>query len=140
MKRELEITTEVIDESSLVKQRKQVSECGAVVHFSGLVRESEGTDSIEALEYEVFQEMAEYQFKVLFDQIEAKWPIESVRVVHRVGYVPVGEPSLWVEVIASHRGEAFQACQYLIDEMKQVVPIWKRPVPVQENRASGKSR
>ena len=47
---------------------------------------------------------------------------------YRVGLVPAGEPSLWVEVIAPHRGEAFAACQWLIDEMKRVAPIWKKPV------------
>ena len=66
---------------------------------------------------------------LLFDEIEKRWPIESIRVVHRLGLVPVNEPSLWVEVIAPHRGEAFAACQWLIDQMKQVVPIWKKPQP-----------
>jgi molybdopterin synthase catalytic subunit len=63
------------------------------------------------------------------DQIEKRWPIESIRVVHRIGIIKVNEPSLWVEVIAPHRGEAFAACQWLIDEMKKVVPIWKKPLP-----------
>ena len=53
--------------------------------------------------------------------------MESVRLVHRVGMVKVNEPSLWVEVVTPHRGEAFAACQWLIDEMKRVVPIWKKP-------------
>ena len=53
---------------------------------------------------------------------------ESVRLVHRVGVVKVNEPSLWVEVVAPHRGEAFAACQWLIDEMKRTVPIWKKAV------------
>ena len=72
--------------------------------------------------------MVERQFSLLFDEVEQRWPVESVRLVHRLGVVPVGEPSLWVEVVAPHRGEAFAACQWLIDEMKRVVPIWKRPV------------
>ena len=71
--------------------------------------------------------MAEHQFNLLFDAIAAKWPIESVRLVHRIGVVRVNEASLWVEIIAPHRGEAFAACQWLIDEMKRVVPIWKKP-------------
>ena len=72
--------------------------------------------------------MAERQFRLLFEQMEKRWPIESVRLVHRLGRVNVNEPSLWVEIIAPHRGEAFAACQWLIDEMKRVVPIWKRPL------------
>ena len=58
----------------------------------------------------------------------ARWPVESVRLVHRLGPVLAGEASLWVEVVAPHRGEAFAACQWLIDEMKRVVPIWKRTI------------
>jgi molybdopterin synthase catalytic subunit len=70
--------------------------------------------------------MAEHQFHLLFDEMEKRWPIESVRLLHRIGVVKAGEPSLWVEVIAPHRGESFAACQWLIDEMKRVVPIWKK--------------
>jgi molybdopterin synthase catalytic subunit len=80
------------------------------------------------LEYESFQRMAEHQFNLLFDEMEKRWPIESVRLVHRLGRVEVSHPSLWVEVVAPHRGEAFAACQWLIDEMKRVVPIWKKAV------------
>jgi molybdopterin synthase catalytic subunit len=58
----------------------------------------------------------------------SRWPIESVRLVHRVGRVRVSEPSLWMEVVAPHRGEAFAAYQWLIDELKRAVPIWKKPV------------
>ena len=83
--------------------------------------------NIAGFDYEAFQKMVEHQFNLLFDQVAKQWPIESVRLVHRIGLVKVNEPSLWVEVIAPHRGEAFAACQWLIDEMKRVVPIWKRP-------------
>jgi molybdopterin synthase catalytic subunit len=72
--------------------------------------------------------MAEHQFQRLFDEMERRWPVASVRLVHRVGVVPVSEPSLWGEVIAPHRAEAFAACQWLIEEMKRVVPIWKKPL------------
>jgi len=104
---------------------------GAVVYFVGLVRGSENEAAIEALEYVAFQRMAEHQFKLLFDQLAKLWPVDSVRLVHRVGVVRVNEPSLWVEIIAPHRGEALAACQWLIDEMKRVVPIWKKPLPRQ---------
>jgi len=91
-----------------------------------VVREMEEARAIGAIEYEAFQQMAEHQFGLIFDAMEKRWPIESVRLVHRIGVVKVNEPSLWVEVIAPHRGEAFAACQFLIDEMKRVVPIWKK--------------
>ena len=101
---------------------------GAVIYFLGVVRGTEGERSISAIEYEAFQKMVEHQFHLLFDCMEKRWPVESVRLVHRVGIVKVNEPSLWVEVVAPHRGEAFAACQWLIDEMKRVVPIWKKPI------------
>ncbi|MBI4657484.1 MAG: molybdenum cofactor biosynthesis protein MoaE [Verrucomicrobia bacterium] len=128
MKRQLSITTEAIDEAALVQGRLMSPGMGAAVYFTGVVRGSEGDATIRAIEYEAFERMAEHQFHRLFDQIERKWPIESVRLVHRVGTVPVSEPSLWVEIIAPHRGEAFAACQFLIDEMKRVVPLWKKPL------------
>ena len=128
MKRHLTITTEPINEAALVRSRALSSEAGAVVYFLGVVRGTEGNASIAALEYEAFHKMAEHQVRLLFDEMEKRWPIESVRLVHRTGVVKVNEPSLWVEIIAPHREEAFAACQWLIDELKRVVPIWKKPV------------
>ena len=128
MRRQLTITTEPIDESTLMAKRSMSSGMGAVVSFLGIVRDTEAGAAITALEYESFQRMVEHQFNLLFDEIAKRWPVESVRLVHRVGVVKVNEPSLWVEVVAPHRQEAFAACQWLIDEMKRVVPIWKKPV------------
>jgi molybdopterin synthase catalytic subunit len=128
MRRSLLITDKPIDEASLLAQRKVSNGMGAAVYFAGVVRDTEGQAAISAIEYEAFQKMAEHQFGKIFDAIEKRWPIESLRLVHRIGIVKVNEPSLWVEVIAPHRGEAFAACQFLIDEMKKTVPIWKRPV------------
>lgn len=128
MKRELRITTEAIDEATLLKARSMSSGMGAAIYFAGVVRGSEAGEAIRAIDYEAFTRMVEHQFGLLFDEMEKRWPIESVRLVHRIGLVRVNEPSLWVEVIAPHRGEAFAACQWLIDEMKRVVPIWKKPV------------
>ena len=128
MKRSLLITTLPIDEAVLIAERQMSSGMGAVVYFAGVVRDSEGQTSITAIDYEAFQKMAEHQFGKIFDEIAKRWPVESIRLVHRIGVVNVNEPSLWVEIIAPHRGEAFAACQFLIDEMKKTVPIWKRPV------------
>jgi molybdopterin synthase catalytic subunit len=127
MKRQLTITTARIDESALLSKRRISDGMGAVVCFLGVVRGTEEDRAISAIEYEAFLRMAEHQFNLLFDQMEKRWPIESVRLVHRIGVVQVNEPSLWVEVVGPHRGEAFAASQWLIDEMKRVVPIWKKP-------------
>jgi len=128
LKRKLEITTEPISEAALLANRQMSAESGAVVYFLGVVRGAEDGNAIQAIDYETFKPMAEHQFNLLFDVMERRWPVESLRLIHRVGIVQVNEPSLWVEVIAPHRGEAFAACQWLIDEMKRVVPIWKKPV------------
>ena len=113
MNHELTITTEPIDEAALLRSRAMSGGMGAAVCFLGVVRGSEDGNDIQAIEYEAFQKMAEHQFNQLFDEIGKRWPVESVRLVHRVGVVKVSEPSLWVEIVAPHRGEAFAACQYL---------------------------
>ena len=128
MERHLTITEAAINEVELVAQRVMSPGMGAAVCFTGVVRAHEEGATIRAIEYEAFQKMAEHQFELIFAQLEKRWPIESVRLVHRIGPVQVNQPSLWVEVIAPHRREAFAACQFLIDEMKRVVPIWKKPV------------
>jgi len=99
---------------------------GAVVTFHGVVRGEENGAPITAIDYEANEPMAQHQFELIFEAMEKQWPLESVRLIHRLGVVPVNEPSLWVEVVAAHRAEAFAACKFLIDEMKQKVPIWKR--------------
>ena len=128
MKREVTITTEPIDEAGLLARRAMSPGMGAAVYFAGVVRGTEDGVPISAIDYEAFQRMAQHQFELIFREMQSRWPIESVRVVHRIGRVKVNEPSLWVEVVAAHRGEAFAACQFLIDEMKRVVPIWKQPL------------
>lgn len=128
MKRELTITNEPLDEAKLLAKRTMSPGMGAAVYFAGVVRGTEDGKSISAIDYEAFRPMAERQFHLIFDQVEKRWPVESVRLFHRIDIVKVNEPSLWVEVIAPHRGEAFAACQFIIDEMKKTVPIWKKSV------------
>lgn len=127
MKIQLTITQHPIDEATLIAERQLSENMGAVVIFYGIVRGEEAGEQITALDYEANEEMARHQFGLIFAAIDKRWPVESVRLIHRVGIVSVNELSLWVEVIAPHRAEAFAACQFLIDEMKEKVPIWKRP-------------
>jgi molybdopterin synthase catalytic subunit len=129
MRTELTISNQPIDEPSLLARRQMSHGMGAAVYFAGVVRAAEGASTIAAIDYEAFEKMARHQFEIIFQEIEKRWPIESIRLVHRTGVVKVNEASLWVEVIGPHRGEAFSACQYLIDEMKRMVPIWKNPIP-----------
>ena len=128
MKTQLTLTPGPIDELALIAEREMSDGMGAALVFHGVVRAQEDEVTIVAIDYEAFDDMACHQFELIFEEIDRQWPIESVRVVHRVGVVPVNEPSLWVEIIAPHRAEAFEACQFLINAMKERVPIWKRPV------------
>ena len=101
---------------------------GGIVVFWGVVRDREDGKLIGALDYTVYRAMAEHQFRGLIAETKQRWPVKRVRVVHRLGVVKVGEASLLVRVEASHRGEAFAAAQFLIDELKLKVPIWKAAV------------
>jgi molybdopterin synthase catalytic subunit len=125
MHREVILTRDPIDEVALVSSRRCSVTAGAVITFLGVVRDLESGARIQGLDYTAHEAMARHQFGLLMDSLAARWPVESVRLVHRLGPVLVGEASLWVEVVAPHRGEAFAACQWLIHEMKRVVPIWK---------------
>ena len=128
MHREVILTRDPIDEGVLVSSRRRSVTAGAVITFLGVVRDLESGARIQGLDYTAHEAMARHQFGLLMDSLATRWPVESVRLVHRLGPVLAGEASLWVEVVAPHRGEAFAACQWLIDEMKRVVPIWKRTI------------
>jgi molybdopterin synthase catalytic subunit len=129
LKRSLHIGPEPIDESALVAARTASGGIGAALYFSGLVRGTEESSAIQGIDYEAFHAMASHQFHKLFDTLEQRWPmVESIRLVHRTGMVRVGESSLWLEILTPHRAEGFAAGQWVIDEMKRVVPIWKRPM------------
>ena len=127
MKTQLTLTPDPIDELALIAEREMSDGMGAALVFHGVVRAKEDEATITAIDYEAFDDMACHQFELIFEEINRQWPIESVRVVHRVGVVPVNEPSLWVEIIAAHRAEADEACQFLINAMEERVPNWKRP-------------
>jgi molybdopterin synthase catalytic subunit len=128
MVREVVLTREVLDTVRLSAGPGRDALNGAIVCFQGVVRGSEAGKPIGGIHYTAFERMALHQFGLLLDAVESRWGVASVRLHHRLGPVPAGEVSLWVEVVAAHRGEAFAACQWLIDEMKRVVPIWKQSV------------
>ena len=101
---------------------------GGVVEFYGVVRGQEGADGIAGIDYEAYLEMARHQFDRLVEDTAARFSVHELTVHHRLGFVPVAEPSLFLRVSAAHRGPAFSAAEWFIDEMKQRVPIWKHPV------------
>jgi molybdopterin synthase catalytic subunit/molybdopterin converting factor small subunit len=124
---ELLITDESINEAEAALGRFG-GDVGGVVAFWGVVRDLEDGKTIRALEYTAYREMVEHQFHKLIAETHQKWKVKRIRVIHRLGVISVGEPSLLVRVEAGHRGEAFAAAQFIIDELKQKVPIWKKAV------------
>jgi molybdopterin synthase catalytic subunit len=79
-----------------------------------------------ALDYEAYEDMAQRRLSELETEARQRWPVIECIVVHRLGHVPIGEASVAIAVSTPHRGDAFAACQWLIDSLKRDVPIWKR--------------
>jgi molybdopterin synthase catalytic subunit len=105
------------------------AEAGGVALFLGTTRsEKKGTVELTALEYEAYPQMAVTQMKQLAALARSRWPLRKVAIVHRTGRVAVGEPSVAIAVSAPHRGQAFEACRFLIDSLKKDVAVWKKEV------------
>jgi len=105
------------------------SQAGAVVVFWGAVRATEDGREITGIEYEAHREMAEHQMRMVAEGAAKKFDgVRAIFLRHRIGFVAAGEPSVVVRVTSGHRGAAFAANQWIMDELKRVVPIWKRPV------------
>ena len=100
---------------------------GAVVDFSGIVRSIEDGREIDGIEYEAHREMAEHQLRLIAEQAAENFRLQVVLIHHRVGFIAVGEPSLFLRVTSLHREEAFRASQWIVNELKKKVPIWKKP-------------
>ena len=103
------------------------SQAGAVVVFWGAVRATEEGREIAGIEYEAHREMAEHQLRRIAEQAMRKFPLKLIIVRHRIGFIGVGQSSLFVRVASTHRAEAFRASQWVVDELKKKVPIWKGP-------------
>ena len=123
----IEITEDVIDHASLT-DRVRSNQAGAVCSFLGTVREMTGSRQTIALEYEAYTEMALKTMRELEAEARSRWPILNVVLVHRIGHLDLGEISVVVAVSCPHRHQAFDACRWLIDSLKDRVPIWKKEV------------
>ena len=99
---------------------------GAIVVFTGTTRRTNAGRRVVRLEYEAHETMAIREMRRLAAEAKRRWRLKKVAMVHRVGLVPVGEPSVVIAVSAGHREEAFAAGRWLIDRLKEIVPIWKK--------------
>jgi molybdopterin synthase catalytic subunit len=121
-----------------VAARVRRPDCGAIVTFAGVVRgetaTQDGLRGTDFLNYEAYTEMAERMLAQIGDEIRARWPkVALVSILHRVGRLEIGEPSVVIAVATPHRGDGcFEACRYAIERLKAIVPIWK-----QENWSDG---
>jgi molybdopterin synthase catalytic subunit len=103
---------------------------GAIAVFVGTTRRDTNASGGElvALDYEAYREMAGDQMRLLAETARSRWPIGRVVMLHRTGVVHVGQPSVLVVVSTPHRAEAFEACKFLIDELKAQATIWKKEI------------
>src|SRR5437867_12603708 len=100
---------------------------GAIIEFWGVVRDVENGRKIEGIDYEAHSAMAEHQLRLIAEEAIGKFQLQRLIVHHRIGFVRAGEPSLFLRVASPHRAAAFEASKWIVDELKQKVPIWKRP-------------
>jgi molybdopterin converting factor subunit 1 len=129
----IEIQRGAIDVQVVVDSVRR-SDAGAVVLFVGTVRSDRG---VRALDYEVYRPMAMKQMARIAEEARAKFGALEIAIVHRLGRIAVGSPSVAIAVAAPHRAEAFAACEWAMDQVKQIVPIWKTESSRSSTRATG---
>ena len=100
--------------------------CGAVVSFAGIVRDYDEGRRVKKLYYECYPSMAAKMISQLIIQARQKWAVDEIRILHRVGYLKIGETAVAIAVSSAHRDEAFECCRFLIEHIKKEVPIWKK--------------
>jgi molybdopterin synthase catalytic subunit len=121
----IQLTQEPIDTNALLEAAQQPA-AGAVVLFLGITREFTGDRQTIDLDYEAYDKMAESELEKLESTARERWPLTECLIVHRLGRVPLSEASVAIVTSAPHRSEAFAAAEWLIDTLKEKVPIWKR--------------
>ena len=121
----ISITEKPIDVNKLLNDVSDQSS-GASVLFTGTVRDHNKQDKVSKLHYEAYQEMAEKILQEIENEVHTKWKINKFIAIHRTGTLKVGEVSVAVAVSSEHRKEAFEACKFGIDSIKEKAPIWKK--------------
>ena len=119
------VTTEPLDVQQVHDLVKSPAD-GAVVTFDGIVRNNFDGREVRYLEYEAYAAMAEKKMAAIAAEMQAKFAVGDVAMVHRIGRLEIGESSILIAVAAPHRQPAFEACAYAMDRVKQEVPVWKK--------------
>lgn len=123
----IEITDRVIDPRPITASVRRDSN-GAVVTFLGTTRRTSMGKEVLYLEYEAYRPMALKKLREIAMEVMEKWPIQDVSIFHRIGRLEIEDISLVVAIASPHRREAFQACGYVVDRIKETAPIWKKEV------------
>lgn len=119
-----EIKNESIEE---YKNKSMLTpECGGVVTFEGRVRNHNDGQSVDSLEYEVYDALAVKEGEKILREAKNKFDVIEAFCAHRVGHLQIGDLAVWILVTAKHRKQAFLACEFIIDSIKKTVPIWKK--------------
>lgn len=119
------IQPEIIQIETL-REQCLADRAGAYASFEGWVRDLNEGQSVNSLEYEAYKELAEKEGSVILAEAQERWNIISAIAEHRVGHLAIGDCAIYVGVSSQHRGEAFEACRYIVDSVKDRVPIWKK--------------
>ncbi|QNF33416.1 molybdenum cofactor biosynthesis protein MoaE [Adhaeribacter swui] len=101
---------------------------GAVNVFIGTVRNNTQKKPVVRLEFEAYESMAVKKMQELADMASERWPVLKVAIVHRTGVLPIGEAAVVIAVSTPHRKASFEACEFIIDTLKEIVPIWKKEI------------
>jgi len=123
----IRVTTDYIDLQEAIHQLEDNS-AGALSIFVGSVRNSGASGNVSEIYYEAYGEMAEEKMREIEKEAETKWAIRKSVTIHRIGNLKVGEASVLIGVSSEHRNEAFEACKYIINNVKTRVPIWKKEI------------
>jgi molybdopterin synthase catalytic subunit len=121
----IRLTRTSIDYHAMTEQVRR-GDCGAVVLFLGTVRDLTGDRVTVALDYEAYPAMAEKKMTEIEAETRTRWPLGDIIMEHRIGHLDVGDISVAVAVSCPHRAQAFEACRFAIDRLKELVPIWKK--------------
>ena len=118
------LTADALDTNGVVAIVSS-EDCGAVATFVGLVRNENGGRRVMWLEYEAYEPLALKAFARIDEEAGGRWPSIALAIHHRIGRVEIGQPSVVIAAASPHRAEAFAACRYAIERIKQIAPIWK---------------
>ena len=123
----IEITSNPITREKII-QAAESPKAGALNVFIGTVRSNTSNKKVIRLEYECYEAMAKSEIQKIIDQAYTRWPLLKVAISHRTGILAIGDEAIVLAVSTPHRKESFEACQFIIDALKQTVPIWKKEI------------